>query len=222
MSQQSLRVAPYVSSTHTTQTITILTKFHNLDQVSQFRPSFKILTKFHNLSQVLHFRPSFTISANLDNFGQVSRFWPIFTIWTKFHNSDQFSRFWLHRPRIRLSLMIQPKSNTYEQNRFPRISFYIASQSNHPAVLNRVCCAPQTLKMFDPSSLLPCLSRSPTLWLLLVAGGAGSGGSSAGSRLDSPSFFRCNPPALLHSHTSVMPLNSPFFLPRLIGICGTL
>ena len=73
MSQQSLRVAPYVSSPHTTQTFTILTKFHNLDQVSQFRPSFTILTKFHNLSQVLHFRPSFTISAKLDNFGQVSR-----------------------------------------------------------------------------------------------------------------------------------------------------
>ena len=48
---------------------TILTKFHNFDQLSQFWPNFTILTKFHNVDQIL-------------------QFWPHYTIFTKFYNVD--------------------------------------------------------------------------------------------------------------------------------------
>ena len=40
---------------------TILSKFHNFDQISQFWPNFTIVTKFHNINQLSQFQPNFTI-----------------------------------------------------------------------------------------------------------------------------------------------------------------
>ena len=59
---------------------TILTRFYNFDQISQFRPDFTILIKFHNFDQNSQFQPNFTISTKIHNFNQISQFQPNFTM----------------------------------------------------------------------------------------------------------------------------------------------
>ena len=72
---------------------TILTKFHNFDQISQFLPNFTILTKFHNFEQISQFRPNFTIFTKFHNFYQTSQFPQNFTISTKFTYLNKFHIF---------------------------------------------------------------------------------------------------------------------------------
>ena len=70
---------------------TISTKFHNFDKLSQFWPNITILTKYHNFNQISQFRLNFTIFTNFHNFDQISQFRPNFTKSTKLHNYTNFT-----------------------------------------------------------------------------------------------------------------------------------
>ena len=66
---------------------------HSIQNLCQTRPNqldFTIPTKFHNFDQISQFRQNFTILPKFHNFVQISQFWPNFTILTKFHNFGWF------------------------------------------------------------------------------------------------------------------------------------
>ena len=78
----------------TAQTITILTKFHNFDQISQFWPNITILTKFHNFDQISQVQPNFTFSTIFHSSEQISQFLPNFTIFINFTLLTKFYNFY--------------------------------------------------------------------------------------------------------------------------------
>ena len=79
---------------------TILTKFHNVDQIWQFWPNPTILTKFQNFDQI-------------SKFDQTSQVWPNFTIWQKFTISMIFLQFW---PNFTVLTKFKFQGNIYNAN----------------------------------------------------------------------------------------------------------
>ena len=80
--------------------ITILTKIHNVSQLSQFQPDFTISAKYPNISQISQYQPNITILAKYHNISQISQYQPNITISAKYHNISQTS---LYQPNITIS-----------------------------------------------------------------------------------------------------------------------
>ena len=93
--------------------VTILTKFQNLDQISESRPNFRISTKFQNqtkylnldqfqnLNQISESGPNFRISIKFQNLDQISKSRPNFRISTKFQDLDQISESKVEKKKLK-------------------------------------------------------------------------------------------------------------------------